>query len=117
MIRAVLLALAGLAVMAAALPNSFTITPLPEFNAPAHRPAAKPALPKSSPGFTAAPTPDPEASVPATEASKDASVSPSLFTRHDQYRGEGISPSSSAQAEQNRRATPGAGLNLTMPLQ
>ncbi len=112
--RAAWLALAGLAVAGAAPPSSFTITPtLPDSVKPPPRPPPKPGIP----GFTAAPTPDPEASVPATEASKDSSLSPSLFTRHDQYRGEGISPSSSAQSGQDRKSKPGAGLNLTMPLQ
>ena len=114
--RAALLAMAGLLAAGAAPPNSFTITPPPDFNASVRKPAKPPATP-AVPGFTAAPTPNSETAVPTTEASKDPSLTPGFFTRHDQYRGEGISASSSAQAGQDRRAKPAAGLNLTVPLQ
>jgi hypothetical protein len=44
-------------------------------------------------------------------------LAPGVFTRRDQYQGQALSPSSSVQSEQERRAKPGAGFNLTMPLQ
>ena len=89
---------------AAQMPQQFLTAP------PAPTPAETP------PGFTAAPTPN-DLSAPITPASKDTKVGPGFFTRKDQYRGEGISAGSSAQIEQDRRAMPGAGINITMPLQ
>lgn len=69
------------------------------------------------PGFQPAPLPNRDASAPRSRASKDASVSPGLFMRRNQYRGEGLSAADSAQSEENRRVQPGASLNLSMPLQ
>ena len=110
---AVLLPLAGLlAVAASPPPNLVPVAPMPSFTTRAPAPA-----PTSTPGFTAAPTPNDDVRAPITRASKDASVAPGFFTRRDQYRGEGLSPGSSAQAEQDRRAKPGAGISLSMPLQ
>jgi hypothetical protein len=76
-------------------------------------------LPKATtpPGFDPAPLPDQDAFAPVVRPSGDASVSPGLFTRKNQYHGEGLPADSSVQAEQDRRAIPGAGLNLSMPLQ
>ncbi len=111
MTRAVL-PLLGLLVAAAAPTGSFTTT------APVQgiTPQAPQAAPATPPAFTAAPTPNQDRDAPHTRASNETSVSPNLFTRHDQYRGEGLSPNSSAQLEQDRRAKPGAGISLTMPL-
>ncbi len=112
---AALLPLVGLlAVAASPPPNLVPPTALPSFTtrAPAATPPAAP-----PPGFTAAPTPDDDVYAPVTRASKDASVAPGFFTRRDQYRGEGLSAGSSAQTEQDRRARPGAGISLSMPLQ
>ncbi len=91
--------------------NSFTTTtPMPTFTAPV-RPAPTPPQ-----AFTTAPTPNQDVDAPTTRASDATSVSPGFFYRRDQYRGEGLSPSSSAQTQQDRRAVPGAGINLTTPL-
>ena len=112
--RPVMLAAAALLAMGAGPVNSFiTATPMPDFKPTPPR-AAPPAAP---PGYTTAPTPDQDSFAPRTKASQDASLAPGLFTRRDQYRGEGLSPASSAQAEQDRRAKPGAGLKLSMPLE
>ncbi len=111
----VLLPLVGLvAVAASPPPNLSPAPPLPSFNSQVRAPAA-PAT--SPPGYSPAPTPNDDAFAPTTRASKDASVGPGFFTRRDQYRGEGLSPGSSAQTEQDRRAKPGAGISLSMPLQ
>jgi hypothetical protein len=76
-------------------------------------------LPKATtpPGFAPAPLPDQDAFAPVQRQSMDTSVSPGIFTRKNQYRGEGLPADSSAQTEQDHRAMPGAGLNLLMPLQ
>lgn len=68
------------------------------------------------PGFEPAPLPNRDAAAPQGRASNDASVSPSFFKRKDQYRGEGLNATDSAQTEQDRRVLPGAALNLSMPL-
>ena len=112
--RLVVLPLAGLLAMGAAPRGSFvTATPMPDFGVPPRRPAPATA----PPGYITAPTPDQDAFGPRARASGDTSVAPGLFTRRDQYRGEGLSPSSSAQVEQDRRAKPGAGIKLSVPLQ
>lgn len=107
---------AGLSVGAAAPSSgSFSITaPVPAITMQRRAPVQT--LPQPD-RFTAAPTPDHDASAPTTRASNEATVAPGFFTRRDQYRGEGLSPSFSAQAEQDRRAKPGAGINLRMPIQ
>jgi hypothetical protein len=113
--RVTMLALYGVALAGAAPATSFTTNaPMPDFGPPLRRPAPVVTAPGA---FTTAPTPNQDAGAPQTRASTDASVSPDLFSRHDQYRGEGYSPSSSAQIEQDRRVRPGAGISLRMPLQ
>lgn len=74
----------------------------------------------SSPGsiYDLAPTPNRDLDAPlGPRATTDPQLAPSLFTRGQQYRGEGFSGGSTAQAEQERRAQPGAGFKLRMPLQ
>ena len=111
--RATLWPLLGLLTAGAGPGGSFTTTaPAPSITPTQPRPA--PAAPSR---FTDAPTPNQDSNAPRSRASTDASVSPGFFSRRDQYRGEGLSAGSSAQAEQDRRAKPGAGINLTMPLQ
>lgn len=92
-------------------PNYTPPSPIPSFTAQA------PARVTAPQGYTTAPTPNDDAAAPVTRASKDTSLAPGFFSRRDQYRGEGLSPGSSAQIEQDRRAKPGAGFNLRMPLQ
>ncbi len=68
--------------------------------------------------FTPAPTPNREAEAPLPpRASMDATVNPTLFTRKEQYRGDGFSPNSTAQDAEERHYTPGAGFNVKMPIQ
>ncbi len=72
----------------------------------------------TSPRFTPAPVPDQDAAAPSgPQAGRDAEIAPSFFTRRDQYRGAGYSTGSSSQIQQDRRAQPGAGVNLRVPLQ
>ena len=105
----------ALLAMGAAPPSGFiTATPMPNFPATRRSP---PPTASTPPGYTSAPTPDQDSFAPQSKASNDTSVAPGLFTRSDQYRGEGISAASSAQTEQDRKAKPGAGIKLSMPLQ
>ena len=74
--------------------------------------------PESGPSYDLAPTPNRDLDVPAAPPAKAApQLAPGLFTRSEQYRGEGFSAGSTAQAEQERRVRPGAGLKLRVPLQ
>lgn len=115
MIRACVVAAAlGLGVAAAPsrgvntfVPPSFSIEP-----SPAQRATPTP------PGFTPAPVPDQDVALPGgPRAGSEAEFTPRLFIRRDQYRGEGYSAGSSSQVQQDRRAQPGAGVNLRVPLQ
>ena len=66
--------------------------------------------------FEPAPLPNRDLSGPAPpRATKDPTISPKLFHRGDQYRGESIDPRSSAQSAEERRLLPGAGFNLRIP--
>lgn len=68
--------------------------------------------------YDVAPTPNRDLSAPTViDNSNNAYLSPGVFARSRQNRGEGFLSGSTAQEEQNRRAMPGAGFNLTMPLQ
>ncbi len=74
--------------------------------------------PGTGPNYDLAPTPNRDLEVPAGPRAKAApQLAPGLFTRSEQYRGEGFSAGSTAQAEQERRIRPGAGLKLRLPLQ
>ena len=74
--------------------------------------AAPPALER----FEPAPLPNRDLSGPAPpRATRDPTISPKLFHRGDQYRGESIDPRSSAQSSEERRLLPGAGFNLRIP--
>jgi hypothetical protein len=116
MIRRLVL-LAGMGVMSmAAAPQSWFNTSPTVPPAVTVRPVPLPSQ-ATPPGFEPAPTPNRDAYGPVTRASRDTSVSAGIFTRSDQYRGSALLPSDSAQVEQDRRVTPGAGINLSMPLQ
>ena len=116
MIKAATVSLPVLALLlAAAAPKQVfvTNTPMPNFS-----PATSAPAPIAAPqGYVTAPTPNQDAIGPTARASTDASVGPGLFTRRDQYRGEGLSASSSAQVEQDRRVKPGAGIKLSVPIE
>lgn len=93
-----------------ATPAPSPLLPLPQTPQSAVRPPAGPV-------FEPAPTPNRDASGPAPpRASNDPELSPTLFTRRNQFRGDGYSPGSTAQEEQERKVKPGAGFNLRMPL-
>ena len=68
------------------------------------------------PRFQPAPTPNRDVELAPPPASTAPSLAPTLFTRPDQYRGDGFNKGSTAQSEQEKRVKPGAGLSLHMPL-
>ncbi len=116
--RLVLVSAATLLLSAAGPANSFlTVTPMPDFGGSAARPSKKPTAPQAG-EFTAAPTPNQDALPPTGEKqSEQASLAPGFFQRGNHNQGDGYLPSSSFQSEANSKARPGAGLNLSMPLQ
>lgn len=86
----------------------------PSLNAPTTSVIAR--APSAS--YDLAPTPNRDVAAPSAPSNgNNAYLAPSLFARGQQNRGEGFLSGSSAQAEQDRRALPGAGFNLRMPLQ
>lgn len=94
-----------------ATPQGSPLLPVPP--AP---PSASP--PPPGPNYDVAPTPNRELAAPlGPRASTAPELEPGIFTRGNQYRGEGYSAGSSAQSEQERRARPGAGFKLRLPLQ
>ena len=113
--RLVIAALVALPLMAAAADRGFSLTvpapgsslPVPPFP-PANAPPSK---------FQPAPTPNRDVELgPPPKPGTAPSVAPSLFTRQDQYRGEGFGKGSTAQSDQEKRVRPGAGLSLHLPL-
>lgn len=69
------------------------------------------------PIYEPAPLPNRDLSAPrAPRESNEPTLAPTLFTTKNQYRGDGFSPNSTAQSEQEKRVKPGAGFSLHMPL-
>ena len=96
----------GLVLQATPMPSPFL--PLPS--------TPQAAVRSPGPVFEPAPTPDRDNSgPPPPRAGTDPQLSPTLFTRRNQYRGDGYSPGSTAQEEQERKVRPGAGFNVRMP--
>jgi hypothetical protein len=115
--RIALLGLATAGSLAAAPSGAFVITTneQPFTFRPAHVDVTNLTPP---PGFIPAPTPNRDAEGPRPPpASMAATVGPSLFTRKEQYRGDGFSPNSTAQESEERHYQPAAGFNLKMPIQ
>ena len=71
------------------------------------------------PSFTPAPVPDRDAALPiGPRAPKPSTeLTPGLFGRREQFRGDGFMSGSTAQSEQEKRTRPAAGFNFRMPLQ
>lgn len=69
-----------------------------------------------APSFQPAPLPNREVSTPTgPRSSNEPRLAPTLFTTRTQFRGDGFSPGSTAQSEQERNLRPGAGFSLHMP--
>ena len=75
-----------------------------------------PTLPKRSSAYAPAPLPNRELAPATARASTEPSLAPTLFTSRTQFRGDGFSPGSTAQSDQEHRAKPGAGISLHMPI-
>jgi len=68
--------------------------------------------------YEAAPTPGQIGAAPgAAQGPRGPELSPTLMTPKQFYQGEGFLAGSTVQSEQQRKAKPAAGFNLTVPLQ
>ncbi len=115
--HALLIGLATAGSLAAAPSGSFVITTNDQ-PFPFHLPHVNVTTTTAPSGFTPAPTPDRDNEGPLPpRASMNPSLAPDLFSRKEQYRGDGFSPNSSAQVAEERHIQPAAGFNLKMPLQ
>jgi hypothetical protein len=81
---------------------------------PSRAPSAP--APTTPNAYQPAPMPNRDVSAPATVASNEPTVSPTLFSPQQQFRGDGFSGNSTEQAVHDRSLHPAAGLNLSMPL-
>jgi hypothetical protein len=106
----------ALPLLAASPPRQFTLA-VPADPSPLVPMSSSPLrlTPKAAPEFEPAPLPNRDLSGPIARPSNAPTFGPSLFTTKNQYRGDGFSPGSTAQAEQEKRLKPGAGFSLHMP--
>ena len=111
--RAVWLVVLALPLMAAApRGQAFTLTVPSDPGLPFPAPQSK-----TAPNYAPAPLPNRDVSTPAPgRASTEPTLAPTLFTSRTQFRGDGFSPGSTAQSDQERRTKPGAGFSLHMPI-
>lgn len=88
------------------VPSDSTLQPLapPSATAPRQR-------------YEPAPLPDRGLALTVPRTTAEPHVAPTLFTTRDQYRGDGFSRGSTAQAEQEHRYKPPVGFSLHMPFQ
>lgn len=114
-VLAVLAALAGLPLAAPAQTQrgmNLSVASIPPTNA--FPLGARPS--RSATGYQPAPLPNRDMAQPGPEPEAGSSLTPTLFTRKDTYRGEALTRGSSAQSEQEKRFRPGAGFSLKVPL-
>lgn len=116
--KRLLLPVIALPLLAAAPPQRWLSLAVPTNNSPLLpvAPDSPAVVARGTPSYEPAPTPNRDVRAPAgPRASNAPSLAPSLFTTKDQYRGDGFSPGSTAQSEQEKRIKPGAGFSLHMP--
>jgi hypothetical protein len=74
--------------------------------------------PASPPPFQAAPVPDLDLSAPAqAQRNSGPQLSPDLFNERAYNSGQGYTPGSTIERQQQQRQLPVPGFNLKMPLQ
>ncbi len=67
--------------------------------------------------YQPAPVPNPNIFPPPGQAAQAGpQLSPGLFMPKDRFAGDGYIPGTTVQSEQERRLKPGAGFNLSLPL-
>lgn len=72
---------------------------------------------QAGPVYEPAPLPNPDIVAPRRAESGGTEFTPSLFNRHDAYRGDALSRGDSVESDENRRLMPSPGFTLRMPLQ
>ena len=110
--------IAGAILAGAAGPRSMSlrVTPDPLAVAAPSRPAPVAAAP--GPVFEPAPLPNADIGAPDnSDSGSGTQFSPMLLHRRDAFRGDGFSPGSTVESNENRNLQPGAGFRLSMPLQ
>lgn len=110
------LALVAPLLAAAAPPQSLSLQVVPSPKYPFTARAPAPPRP-SGPVYEPAPLPNPDITAPRRAESQGTEISPSLFNRRDQFRGDSFLKGDSVQSDQDRRMRPSAGFKLRMPLQ
>ena len=77
-----------------------------------------PPIPPDMPSpMEAAPVPNSRLSAPVATQTRGAEVTPTVMSPKQTYQGEGFLAGSTMTSEQQRKARPVPGLNLTVPLQ
>ena len=113
-------ALSPLTMLVAALAATPAAAQTRGFDMRASPPPTLPTAPQPAPPrrYDPAPLPNRDLDAPYDPRGQAApELGPGVFTRREQYRGDGFSPGSTAQSDQDRRAKPGAGFKLRMPFQ
>jgi hypothetical protein len=104
-------------VAAAAPPQGFSLQVPPSYPFTARAPAPPPASSRPpGPVYEPAPLPNPNIAPPTRADSGGPEISPSLFNRSDQFRGDSFTKGDSAQSTQDRNLRPSPGFRLRMPL-
>jgi hypothetical protein len=109
------------AIMAAGPPPTLSLSPSQgaPIPIPVGEPKVQPIIAKVGSGYTAAPVPNSDFTIPFVKDPRQsqAQLAPGLFAPPATgYRGEGYVPGSSAEGEQQRKLKPAPGINLKVPL-
>jgi hypothetical protein len=110
----------ALPLMAASPPRQLSLAVPSDggLSSPASPPSFSVGSPPGKPAYEPAPLPNRDLSAPQqASAPAETHLAPTLFTQREQFRGDGYSPGSTAQSEQEHRLRPGAGISLHMPLE
>ena len=111
--RVLLAAVFGMATMAASPHRAKPLALSPEDNFP-----LPPIPPATPPAFQAAPMPDLDLSAPEqAQRNSGPQLSPDFFDRRAYNGGQGYTPGSTIERQQQQRQLPVPGFNLKMPLQ
>ncbi len=102
---------------AASPPQTFSLQVSPDYPFTTQAPARAPTSSKQAgPVYEPAPLPDPDVAAPSRAEGGGAQLSPSLFRRHDAYRGDALNQGELVESDENRRLMPSAGFTLRMPI-
>jgi hypothetical protein len=78
--------------------------------------AAAPATGAASQSFQPAPVPDPDIDPPKGSVARGPSLTPALFSHKSEFEGDGYAPASDPDHGLDKRRTPAAGLNWSVPV-